>query len=76
MRADQSFSWSRVIAGAAFWLVGMFAYHWVTTGSAAMAVSDMGLHSWQGMLVCVAGALMVGGGVELARGWQRREPGR
>jgi hypothetical protein len=76
MRADQSFSWPRVIAGAVFWLLGMFTYHWVATGSVATAVSDMGLLSWQGMLVYVAGALMVGGGVELARGWQRRVPER
>jgi hypothetical protein len=76
MRADQSFSWSRVIAGAAFWLLGMFTYHWVTTGSAAMVISDIGLHSWQGMLVYVAGAIVVGGGVESARGWERRAPGR
>jgi hypothetical protein len=64
------------MAGAAFWLLGMFTYRWVTTGSAAMAVSDMGLHSWQGMLVYVAGAIVVGGGVESARGWERRAPGR
>jgi hypothetical protein len=80
MRTGWRFSWSRTIVGIALWgclwLLGMFIYDWVATGSAATAASDMGLHDWEVMLVHVAGALAVGGGVEFARGWQRRALGR